>query len=71
MEATKVPQMTRVIVPLEQVKPGDVIYISQKADSPSYLVLDVGAPFILIENQRNHFANLYRPTTLYKEVVCQ
>ena len=70
MEVTKVPHVERQVVAIEDVKPGDVVYISTKEDAPSYLVLDVGKPFILFENQRTHFANLYRPTLLYKDVVC-
>lgn len=71
MEATKIPTVQRQQVAIEDVKPGDVVFISTKEDAPSYLVLDVGKPFILFENQRTHFANLYRPTVLYKDVVCQ
>lgn len=71
MDVTKVPQVQRQVVAIEDVKPGDVVYLSTKEDAPSYLVLDVGKPFILIENQRTHFASMYRVTILYKEVVCQ
>lgn len=71
MEATKVPQVQRQVVAIDDVKPGDIVYISTKEDASAYLILDVGKPFILFENQRTHFANLYRPTVLYKDVVCQ
>lgn len=60
----------KVIVSLDTVKTGDVIYISNKPGSTSYLVLDVGTPFILIENMKTHFASLFRPTIIYK-AVCQ
>lgn len=59
--------LTKVAINLEDVKRGDVIYLSKKDDATPYTVLDIGTPFILIENMRNHFANLYRPTVIYKE----
>lgn len=68
---TTIPTVKREVVPLESLKSGDVIYLSNKKDATSYVVLDVGSPFILIENLRTHFANLYRPTIIYKEVICQ
>lgn len=58
---------SKVAVNLEDVKRGDIIYLSSKPDAIPYNVLDIGTPFILIENMRNHFANLYRPTIIYKE----
>lgn len=58
---------TKVAVNLEDVKRGDIIYLSKKDVATPYSVLDIGTPFILIENMRNHFANLYRPTIIYKE----
>lgn len=68
METTKIPNRTKVQVAITDVKPNDVIYLSNKDDAQAYLVLDTGNPFILIENMRTHFANLYRPTYIYKEV---
>lgn len=59
---------TKVVVSVDTLKPNDVIYISKKEDACPYLVLDVGVPFILIENMKTHFANMYRPTIIYKEV---
>lgn len=58
---------TKVAINLEDVKRGDVIYLSKKDDATPFTVLDIGTPFILIENMRTHFANLYRPTVIYKE----
>lgn len=58
----------KIPVPLESVKALDVVFLSEEDDTP-YLVLDKGTPFILIENQKTHFATLYRPTnTLYHYV---
>ena len=58
---------TKVPVNLDDVKRGDIIYLTSKVDATPYSVLDIGSPFILIENLKNHFANLYRPSVIYKE----
>lgn len=59
---------TKVTVAVTDVKPGDTVYISNTEKSVPYFVLDVGAPFILIENTRTHFASMYRVVdNLYKE----
>lgn len=59
---------TKVAVAVTDVKPGDTVYISNTEKSVPYYVLDVGAPFILIENTRTHFASMYRVVdNLYKE----
>lgn len=68
MENLNVPNRQRVIVTLDQVNIGDVIYLSQKPDATPYQILDKGNPFVLIENMKSHFANMYRPTTIYKEI---
>lgn len=60
MENTNVSRV-KIPVPLESVKALDVVFLSAEDDT-SYLVLDTGNPFILIENQKTHFATLYRPT---------
>lgn len=62
------PTRTKTAVAVEELKANDVVYLSNKDDATPYLVLDVGKPFILIENMRSHFANLYRPTVIYKEI---
>lgn len=55
-------------VAVTTLTPGDVIYITKKPNSKSYTVLDVGHPFILIENNDTHFATLYRPVQpIYKK----
>lgn len=63
----ELPKVSRVEVPISELKFGDVIYISTKPDAAPYQVLDIGAPFILIENMRTHFVNMYRPSVIYKD----
>lgn len=53
-------------VSLDSLNVGDIIYISTREDAVSYTVLDKGNPFILIENNKSHFCNLYRPNIIYK-----
>ena len=55
-------------VSLDSLNVGDIIYISNKEDAVSYTVLDKGNPFILIENNKSHFCNLYRPNIIYKTI---
>lgn len=60
----------RIAVSLDNISIGDIVYLSTKEDAIPYQVLDKGTPFILIENVRSHFANLFRPTKeLYKELT--
>lgn len=60
---------TKVAVAVTEVKPGDTVYLSNTEKSSPFYVLDVGSPFILIENTRTHFASLYRVVdSLYKEM---
>lgn len=60
---------SKVAVAVTDVKPGDTVYISNTDKSIPYYVLDVGSPFILIENTNTHFASLYRVVNnLYKEL---
>lgn len=56
----------RTAVSLDSLNIGDIIYLSLKEDAVSYTVLDKGNPFILIENNKSHFCNLYRPNVIYK-----
>lgn len=56
---------SRVELALDKLKIGDSVMISEDG-SDTYTVLDVGNPFILIENNETHFAYLYRPNKLYK-----
>lgn len=65
--------MTKSILKLSAVDPadvkrGDTIYIENLPDAVPYLVIDIGSPFILIENLNTHWANLYHFTTLYKQI---
>lgn len=64
-----VPTRTKTIVNLDDVRPGDVIFLYAKDNAQPYLVVDTGKPFILIENMKTHFASLYRVTdVIYKEI---
>lgn len=50
-------------VSVSNLKSGDIIYVSKTEKSVPFEVIDVGAPFILIENVKTHFASLYRSVT--------
>lgn len=56
----------KTAVNVDSLQIGDVIFLSDKEDAVSYTVLDKGNPFILIENNKSHFCNLYRPNVIYK-----
>lgn len=64
METTKL-----IEVSIDQVQIGDVICISTKDNAPRYQVLDMGKPFILIENLSTHFASLWRAQRIYKPLI--
>lgn len=69
MEITNsIPRRERVAVTIDDIQRNDVIYLSQKDDAVPYSVLDTGKPFVLIENLRTHFCNLYRPINIYKDL---
>ena len=61
-------KITRTPINLDSLQIGDIIYLSDKEDAVSYTVLDKGNPFILIENNKSHFCNLYRPNVIYKNI---
>lgn len=61
MESTK--HFKFVEVPIGELKTGMIIRIKKNLQSHRWLVLDVGKPFILIENLNTHFAQLYHPVT--------
>lgn len=68
MKATDfIAQKTEITV--SDLKAGDVIYVHPTENATPYLVLDVGHPFILIENMKSHFASLYRPEKVYKQII--
>lgn len=52
----------------KDVHRGDTIYIENKPDAVPYLVIDIGSPFILIENLNTNWAGLYHFTTLYTSI---
>lgn len=59
---------SRVAVTVDSLNIGDIIFLSDKEEAVSYTVLDKGNPFILIENNKSHFCNLYRPNIIYKSM---
>lgn len=60
---------TKVAVSASEVKPGDTIFVKNTDNAQSYYVIDVGAPYILIENTKTHFGSFYRITdVVYKEM---
>lgn len=62
IEKAVTEEVTLTEISLTDVKVGDKIYLDPKYSKLSgYTVLDVGNPFILIEDSA-HFANLYRVT---------
>lgn len=68
-KSTVTEDVTMVEVSLTDLKVGDKIYLDPRySELSGYTVLDVGNPFILIEDSA-HFANLYRVTKpLYKKI---
>lgn len=58
----------KTAVNVDSLQIGDIIFLSDKEDAVSYTVLDKGTPFILIENNKSHFCNLYRPSIIYKNI---
>lgn len=61
-------KITRTSVNIDALQIGDIIFLSDKEDAVSYTVLDKGNPFILIENNKTHFCDLYRPKIIYKNI---
>lgn len=56
-----------VQIPLNDLKVMDKIFITNEEDRVEYTVLDVGNPFILLEDP-THFAYLYRVVNpIYKD----
>lgn len=46
---------------------GQIVYIEDKSDAVPYLVIDIGSPYILIEDTISGFATLYHFTNLYQK----
>lgn len=59
-ETTTVVKKEFTEVSVSNLKHGDIIYVSKTEKSVPFVVIDVGAPFILLENTKTHFASLYR-----------
>lgn len=66
--AKKTKKTNFKVVDAKDVQRGDTIYIENKEDATPYLVIDIGSPFILIEDLHTHWAGLYHFTNLYKAV---
>lgn len=65
LSAISAPMFTPV--PVDAVKKGDVVYISNKPNAVPYIVLDACAPYVYIENTHSHFVAMYHVVnTLYK-----
>lgn len=58
--ATPVAKREFTEVSVSNLKHGDIIYVSKSEKSVPFEVMDIGAPFILLENTKTHFASLYR-----------
>lgn len=56
-------------ISLDRVVIGDIVLIKED-DEVEYRVLDVGNPFILIQNLETHFAYLFEPfnNKLFKKI---
>lgn len=55
-----------VVVDPKDVRRGDTIYIENKEDAVPYFVIDMGNPYMLIENLNTGFGSIYHYHTLYK-----
>lgn len=55
-----------VVVDPKDVKRGDTIYIENKPGATPYFVIDMGSPYMLIEDLNTGFGNIYHYRTLYK-----
>lgn len=58
----------RVEVSVDVIRRGDFIFLSTSPNATPYLVIDVGNPFILIENTKTHFVSMYRAIKIYKPI---
>lgn len=65
-KATTKKNINLVVVDPKDVKRGDTIYIENKEDAVPYFVIDMGNPYMLIENLNTGFGNIYHYRTLYK-----
>lgn len=55
-----------VVVDPKDVRRGDTIFIENKEGAVPYFVIDMGNPYMLIENLNTGFGNIYHYHTLYK-----
>ena len=55
-------------VNLKNVMIGDRVFVEDDIDGVEYCILDLGDPFILIEDESTRFAYLHRVNKLYKKI---
>ena len=55
-------------VNLKNVMIGDRVFVENDLDGVEYTILDLGDPFILIEDETTRFAYLHRVNKLYKKI---
>lgn len=55
-------------VNLKNVMIGDRVFVENDLDGVEYCILDLGDPFILIEDETTRFAYLHRVNKLYKKI---
>lgn len=57
-----------VEVDLKTIKIGDKVFVEPDLLGVEYTILDIGNPFILVENEITRFAYLHRVNKLYKKI---
>lgn len=57
-----------VKVDIKDAKIGDEIYVEDDITGVEYTILDMGNPFILIEDETTRFAYLHRVNNIYKKI---
>ena len=55
-------------VNLKNVMIGDRVFVENDLDGVEYVILDLGDPFVLLENETTRFAYLHRVNKLYKKI---
>ena len=55
-------------VNLKNVMIGDRVFVENDIDGVEYVILDLGDPFILVEDETTRFAYLHRVNKLYKKI---
>lgn len=55
-------------VNLKNLMIGDRVFVENDLDGVEYVILDLGDPFILVEDETTRFAYLHRVNKLYKKI---